>query len=417
MLWDVNGSLAFTKPTVDQIRNAHNYLADYKDELQLYAETSRFIDFLSNWSSQSTDLKIRIIALMKAMAAEKFIEAADVDLAERWIIDLQRTGYKFPKVTRYDRQKAEAALSVSREPPGSSFNNRRLSANALKQCQADVENDPDMAKIQVVDSFPTVDTAAIFKDVLLVVNFNWPLYDAIEPFLDIYGRHFPHIVMYGEEVPARLAGRVKSIHNNRGWLGYKSLMAAMEEYPNFKGYLYTNDDTVLNIHKLATFDQDQVWKKVPAFPDDIHDRSKEPVVPWYHWNRKESADMWNDATPFTTEQRQRVRDFTKVEGPVDIKAFADAVYVPRRISVELNQLLTRFLKHSVFLEMAVGLALVAIEPTENWVNWNETYLWEDDRPHWQDYLRPQLGILHPVKLLEDKGSKDIVMRWISEVEV
>ncbi|KAF9949453.1 hypothetical protein BGZ72_008773 [Mortierella alpina] len=415
LLWDVNGSLAFTKPTVDQIRNAHDYLADYKDELQLYAESSRFIDFLSDWSSPSTDLGVRIVDLMRAMTAEKFIEAADVDLAERWVKDLRHVGYVFPKVTRYDRKEVEAALSVTRRSLSHPFDTRVLSSNALKQCQADVETDPDMAKIQIVDSY--MDTAAIFKDILLVVNFNWPLYDAIEPFLEIHEQHFPNIVFYGEEVPENLTGRVKSVISNRGHLGYKSLLAAMEEYPNYKGYLYTNDDTLLNIYQLTTFDQDKVWKKVPIFPEEINDRSKEPPVPWFHWNEKNSSNMWNDSTSLTAEQRQRVRDFTKVEGPVEIQAFIDAVYIPRRISVELNAILTRFHKYGVFSETAVGLALVAIEPTENWVNWNETYLWDDARTHWRDYLKPQLGMLHPVKLLADPENKHIITRWIDSVEV
>ena len=156
---------------------------------------------------------------------------------------------------------------------------------------------------------------------------------------------------------------------------------------------------------------------MPVFPEEINDRSKEPPVPWFHWNEKNSSNMWNDSTSLTAEQRQRVRDFTKVEGPVEIQAFVDAVYIPRRISVELNAILTRFHKYGVFSETAVGLALVAIEPTENWVNWNETYLWDDARTHWRDYLKPQLGMLHPVKLLADPENKHIITRWIDSVEV
>lgn len=67
MLWDVNGSFSFTKPTAEQIRNAHEYLDDFKDEIQLYTDTLRFIDFLAIWTLASMDLETRSVELMKAM--------------------------------------------------------------------------------------------------------------------------------------------------------------------------------------------------------------------------------------------------------------------------------------------------------------------------------------------------------------
>lgn len=116
LLWDVNGSLGFTKPTVDQIRNAHNYLDDYMDELKIYAETSKFIDFLSAWKSSSTHLEVRIVDLMKAMAENHFVEYADVELAERWVKDLKSIGYEFPNVSGFDPEAVSSALDAYQDP-------------------------------------------------------------------------------------------------------------------------------------------------------------------------------------------------------------------------------------------------------------------------------------------------------------
>ncbi|KAG0247777.1 hypothetical protein BG011_000926, partial [Mortierella polycephala] len=412
ILWDVNGSLSFTKPTVDQIRNAHNYLDDYEDELQIYSDTSKLIDFLANWSSRSTNVETRIVDLMKAMAKEKFIGAGDVDLAERWVKDLQRMGYVFPKVTVYDEKTVQKSLDTCRKPRQHLVDSRQRSQEALKQCKSDA--DPAMARIQLTES---LDPTTAFKDILLVVNFNWPHYDAIEQLLSIYKPYFPNIVMYGMDVPAGLEEMVKNIDNDHGMIGYKSLVMAMEEYPNYSGYLYTNDDTVLNVFQLAEFDQDKVWKHVPVLTEDIRDRSKPPPFHW-HWEKPESTNMWNDPTSLTKAQKQRIADFTKVQGPADIRAYCDAVYVPARISLELTDVLTRFLKHNVFLELGVGLALVAIEPTENWVDWTESYLWYDgERDLWRDYLKPGVGMLHPVKLLQDVQAHDDIINWIQTVDI
>ncbi|KAF9897140.1 hypothetical protein BX616_006111, partial [Lobosporangium transversale] len=413
LLWDINGSLGFTKPTVDQIRNAHNYLADYEDELQLYSEASKLVEFLANWSSPSTNLGTRIVDLMKAMAKEKFIGEGDVDLSERWVRDLQNVGYNFPDVTLYNRQAVRNSITAIQKPIVST-DSHRLSFEALNQCKADT-TDPSMAKIQIVKDKPR--TVDIFNDVLLVVNFNWPLYDAIEPYLSIYKPHFPNIVMYGPDVPEHLQGVVRSVSHNEGNIGYKSLVMAMEEFPNYSGYLYTNDDTLLNVHQLATYDLDKVWKHVPILSEDLRDRSKPPPYSW-HWERPGTTDMWNDPTSFTDIQRERIAKFTGIPGPADIRAFCDAVYVPGRISLEVKDVLTRFLKHDVFLELGVGLALIAVEPTENWVDWKESYLWYGgERELWRDYMQPGVGIVHPVKLLKDRKARDDIITWMESVEV
>ncbi|KAG0038418.1 hypothetical protein BGZ83_003093, partial [Gryganskiella cystojenkinii] len=419
LLWDVNGSLGFTKPTVDQIRNAHNYLDDYKDELQIYKQTSDFIDFLSTWNSRSTRLDIRIIDLMKAMAENKFIGEADVDLAKRWVSDLRNVGYEFPKVSSYNPLTVQTSLNKARVLDRMTQKSRQLSNAALEQCQMDAKIDPRMSQIQVTPS-PEADPLKKFKDVLLVVNFNHPKYDAIEPFLSIYGPYFRNIKFVGPRVPNHLNDQVMEVPYDEGYTSsYHGLADIMERYPEYTGYLYTNDDTVLNLHQLFGFDLDKVWKQVPSLESDIHDRSKPVPAPPYHWHwaKKESTKMWNDPTSFTDKQLDRIHTFAKVDGPVDIRGLCDAVYIPRRISVELTDALRRFLKHGVFLELAVALAIVSVESPENWESWKETYIWGGDRPHWREYLQDGVSVIHPVKLSADHEAVKEVAHWIKSVPV
>ena len=419
LLWDVNGSLGFTKPTVDQIRNAHNYHADYMDELQIYSETSSFIDFLASWNSNSTELETRIVDLMKAMADNKFIGALDVNLAERWVKDLKSVDYVFPKVSPYDAEEVKSHLDEQAEPRLRLQTSRKLANVALKECQQEAETDPTMSRIQITEP-QEMDYSARFKDILLVVNFNHPSYNAIEPFLEIHKPYFPNIQFYGPQVPSHLTDIVIEMPYDQGSTNYRSLVLAMEKYPEYAGYLYTNDDTVLNVHQLAEFDQDKVWRHVPNATVDIHDRST-PVPDgedyWPHWPRPESGELWNDTSSFTTEQKKRIETFTGIEGAVDIRSFSDALYVPKRISVELGQLLNRCLNYKVFLELAVGLALIAVEPTANWVDWTEMYLWYDGkRERWREFLLPGVSMIHPVKLSQDPKAKYDIVRWIESTE-
>ncbi|GJJ75665.1 hypothetical protein EMPS_08023 [Entomortierella parvispora] len=425
LLWDVGGSLGFTKPTVDQIRNAHNYLDDYVDELQFYSQTSDFIDFLASWKSSSWYLETRIVDLMMAMAEHKFIGVDDVKLAKRWIKDLKDMGYVFPRVSRYDPATYLTHLTESEEPRLNAQKSRQLSNLALKECQAQASVDPTMARIQITATGER-DTRERFKDILLVVNFNHPTYAAIKPFLFMYGPYFPNIKFYGPKVPAELKDTVTENPYDEGATGYRSLVDAMEKYPDYKGYLYTNDDTVLNVFQIATFDQDKVWKEVPSLEYAIHDLSKPRPEVWhlnappgyglFMWDKPETGKMYADPTSLTEEQLKRIAAFTKVDGPVDVQSYADAVYVPRRIAVELTDVLKRFLKHNVFLELGVGLALIAVEPTENWESWKETYLWFG-RDKWHDFMVPGVGMIHPVKVSKSPAAARAIVDFIESVNV
>ncbi|KFH66404.1 hypothetical protein MVEG_06929 [Podila verticillata NRRL 6337] len=420
LLWDVNGSLSFTKPTVDQIRNAHNYLDDFNDELRIYNQTAKFIDFLDSWKSTSKDLEDRIVDLMKAMAENKFVEYRDVDLAERWVKDLQNVGYIFPKVTPYEKQTVQTTLFAHEEPRLRLQKTRQLSNNALKQCQLEeAVIDPPMSRIQITESRVVREDSAKFKDILLIVNFNHPTYAAITPYLSIYAPYFPNIAFYGPKVPAHLHDIVTEVPYDKGFTGYRSLADAIHKYPDYAGYLYTNDDAALNVFQLAQLDLDKVWKRVPDLASEVHDRKKPPPSDWFWWGKPEIKRVWDDPQALTADQRNRIAAFSGVDGLVEISAPGDAAYVPGRLSAEMAHVLDKFVEHKVHLEMALGLALVAVEPTEKWEKrWQEKYLWaKEERADWREYLKEGVGMIHPVKLMTDARARKDVALWIESVNV
>ncbi|KAF9966562.1 hypothetical protein BGZ73_000977, partial [Actinomortierella ambigua] len=308
------------------------------------------------------------------------------------------------------------ALSALKEPRQRVRPAHILSTEALEQCKSEATEDPSMFRIQTT---PFVDTELTekFKDMLVVVNFNHADY-ALDQFLAIYKPYFPNIRFYGPNVPSNLKHLVTQNPDDLGWAGYRSLIDAIEKYPNYTGYLYVNDDVVLNVRQLAQFDQNKVWKQVPDTVKDVHDKSKPAPDDWLQWGRPQTGEMWKDPNALTAEQKQRIATFTNVAGPVDIRAFCDAVYVPSRITAELHTVLKRFLDFNVFLELGVGLALLAVEPTTNWESWKEEYLWYDgSRDHWRDFMKPDVSVLHPVKMMLDPKAKTDVIQWIETVEV
>ncbi|KFH71705.1 hypothetical protein MVEG_02000 [Podila verticillata NRRL 6337] len=200
-----------------------------------------------------------------------------------------------------------------------------------------------------------------------------------------------------------------------------SLVDAMETHPGYKGYLHTNDDVILNVHQLPNYDTDKIWKAIPRQILDIHDRTKDCPDDWWIWKWR-TQGMWNDTTLFKPEQRERIANFTGVPGPTDVKAWADAFYVPGRLTSEFVPLMHKMKEHKMHLELSVEVVLLAIESTTNWVPWKEEYLWDKWRPKdhmrskWKDFLKPGLGMLHSVKLSTGKSVTEVVKKWMRTVE-
>ena len=96
LLWDIGSRIAFATPWVTQYRNAHNYLADFNSELPLYQQAGALVDALLAWRPASGTLPGRIEELYILMYECGIVGLADVHLAQAWLADLVKVGYRFP---------------------------------------------------------------------------------------------------------------------------------------------------------------------------------------------------------------------------------------------------------------------------------------------------------------------------------
>lgn len=102
-----------------------------------------------------------------------------------------------------------------------------------------------------------------FEKILLVVNFNYPYYDVINNFLEMYHKFFPNIVFVGEQPlgERKLPKGVSflKVSTNHGFFQQNSLFEAMDKFPEYEGYLHSNDDTLLNPWTLSLYDKNSFW--------------------------------------------------------------------------------------------------------------------------------------------------------------
>ena len=88
--------LLFSPPIVVQKRNAHDYLADFESEDDLYKRSHKLISQLTEWQPSATTLPGMMEEIWIFMYERDYIMMEDVLMLQRWIDALYQVGYKFP---------------------------------------------------------------------------------------------------------------------------------------------------------------------------------------------------------------------------------------------------------------------------------------------------------------------------------
>jgi len=206
---DAGLRLVFAPPKIVQSRNVHSYLGDFEAEHDLYAKSSKLVEFLQNWDEPSANsVPERMEKLWIDLYEHDYIELEDVHAVQFWLGSLKQIGYAFPHLKR--RYKNVAV----------------------------------MGQFNYVDSPSQIDNVIFwaqkhreyFHSVIAAGPFS------NEQVSDLAG----HLI---EVISTPLNGR-KNGHNDP----YVNLMVALQRFKNsstIEAVLYAHDDALLNITDLS----------------------------------------------------------------------------------------------------------------------------------------------------------------------
>lgn len=118
LFWETGLALAFAAPWVEQIRNPHDYLADFEAESDLYARSGALIRYLSSqWTcSETAGIDACMMELYVEMYRTGIVEHPDLELSAAWLADLRAIGYDFPTRLETVRDKRSTMGRVPAEP-------------------------------------------------------------------------------------------------------------------------------------------------------------------------------------------------------------------------------------------------------------------------------------------------------------
>lgn len=229
-----------------------------------------------------------------------------------------------------------------------------------------------------------------FRNILVVIQFTIRFKEKIEQDIeDLYSCFLPNIVRYTAcpkndnstingmhclPLSKSIEKRFKYADNFASFYQYEYMVDAMDKNPNFDGYIFMQEDVVLNFWNFPVrHNFDKVWRTID-FPDpDTDVWKKHNNIPIFQ-NVSDQRFVDNICRSFVNSNEfpnQNIKDFVdgfKLEernqlylqnsltgDPAFRMANSDFYYVPQRYRKRISEEMKRALVHEVFQEVAVPI--------------------------------------------------------------
>ncbi|MGC2310563.1 MAG: hypothetical protein WA432_03020 [Candidatus Babeliaceae bacterium] len=249
--------------------------------------------------------------------------------------------------------------------------------------------------------------AAMYKDkfanILLVINFNHPYYKNIDFIKELYVPFFSNIVFYGESSHPQ----VTAVPTHMGYLLAYVVHDVLIKYPSYDGYLFLEDDCILNVWNCLSLNLDKIW--LPGFSNKVNEVCLENSSFIANLKDGTNANTWwwraewgigptkKAFSPLSAHDLEMIEKNAGKNNAVG--AMADMFYIPGRFSNDVVRLADVF--KDVFVEIAIPCILCCLDLKENWERTSILWGVADSivQSHW-----PMLFIcVHPLKLSLQKN--------------
>ncbi len=266
------------------------------------------------------------------------------------------------------------------------------------------------------------DNSKPLSPILLAINFNSPFYDNIPVLEDYYKPVFQTYVFCGPEFDKSGQYDIIKIPQRKeeyGYYGFQCLVEAIRRHPGYTGYLYVNDDMIVNWWNFLSLDKTKIWFGAPKFSFIAgHVMGSKPS---FWWKR---ADCGNRCSQTFSIMEKNIR-FNKTSmfqvyfknsenKRICIAGLSDIFYIPAKHAKQFEMIGQTFYANLVFLEVSVPMSLVLLDEISNMLFIDGMYLqrkygwggWTKNTDRaWKEY-NYDMYFLHPYKFIGESRSKN-----------
>ncbi|ESP05594.1 hypothetical protein LOTGIDRAFT_152451 [Lottia gigantea] len=201
---------------------------------------------------------------------------------------------------------------------------------------------------------------------------------------------------------------------------YKCVSVAMKIDYNVSGILMLSDDVLINSWNVWNLPPDKPWTG-QLYRLRLGERNS-----WGNWQQwfgeRAFTSAWNEISSHQKHQHaQKISpeyqtDYLQFENRLNILGnctkcvvygFSDITYFPRTMNKDFIYYADIFAKHKFFLEIAIPVLIVGLTSRDNIFMIAGSYLWGQERNHYQNFYNTSHLFFHPfkwsVELNKDEG--------------
>ncbi|XWS66348.1 hypothetical protein CRYUN_Cryun05aG0191600 [Craigia yunnanensis] len=240
LLWEIGGYVAVYPPTVHRYDQIEAY--PFSEEKDLHVNVGRLIKFLVSWRSNKHSLFEKILDLSYVMAEEGFWTEQDLKFTVAWLQDLLAVGYQQPRLMslELDRPRANIGHGDRKDFFPQKLPAVHLAVEETGTVSSEIGN--------------LIHWRKNFGNVVLIMFCNGPVERTALEWRLLYGRIFKTVVILSAQKNSDLAveeGQLDQI--------YKQLPKIFDRFSSVEGFLFLEDDTILNYWNLLQADKSKLW--------------------------------------------------------------------------------------------------------------------------------------------------------------
>ncbi|KAH8485585.1 hypothetical protein Peur_070820 [Populus x canadensis] len=240
LLWEIGGYVVVYPPTVHRYDTVGGY--PFSEEKDLHVNVGRLVKFLVAWRSSEHRLFEKILELSFAMAEEGFWSEQDVKFTAAWLQDLLAVGYRQPRLMSFelDRPRPTIGHGDRKEFVPRKFPSVHLGVEETGTVNYEIAN--------------LIRWRKNFGNVVLIMFCNGPVERTALEWRLLYGRIFKTVIILSWQKNEDLA--VEAGHLDHM---YKHLPKIFDRYSSAEGFLFLQDDTILNYWNLLQASKARLW--------------------------------------------------------------------------------------------------------------------------------------------------------------
>lgn len=341
LLWEIGGYVVVYPPTVHRYDRIESY--PFSEEKDLHVNVGRLLKFLVSWRSSKHRLFEKILELSYVMAEEGFWTEKDVKFTAAWLQDLLAVGYQQPRLMSLELDRPRASIGHGDRKE---FIPQKLPSVHLGVEETGVVNNEIGSLIRWRKNF---------GNVVLIMFCSGPVERTALEWRLLYGRIFRTVVILSEQKNADLA-----VEEGRLDFVYKQLLNIFSRFTSAEGFLFLQDNTILNYWNLLQADKSNLWitDKVSKSWSTV---STSGNSDWF----SKQADMVKKVVSMMPVHFQVNYKETINSDRLLTVCSSDVFYIPRRFIADFTELVNLVDNLEIHHKVAIPMFFLSMDSPQN----------------------------------------------------